>query len=168
MSYLHCLSHLLLNSNGAADSKETKNCQESWVIELPLNECPELSVVFLATKKPNQNKIFRNSQDWGDPSEAPVEAASAGGVKKELFAFSSFSFIVMKEPSHFHSGETVSDQMGGQARIGREAVFQGAAASLGAFSSFSEVQPVSEESSSGKRKCCAAWELTGCPSSTNN
>lgn len=60
MSYLHRLSHLLLNSIGAADSKQTKHCQESWVIELPLNECPELSVMFLATKKPNQNKtIFR-------------------------------------------------------------------------------------------------------------
>lgn len=60
MSYLHRLSHLLLNSNGAADSNQTKNCQESWAIELPLNECPELSVIFLATKKPNQKKtIFR-------------------------------------------------------------------------------------------------------------
>lgn len=139
------------------------------MIELLLNECPELSVIFLATKRPNQNKtFFRIHRAEVIPQKHSGGAASTGGVTKELFAFPSFSFIVMKEPSHFHRGETVSGQKGGQARMGREEVFRGAAASLGAFSSLSEVQPVSEKSSSGTRRCCAAWKLTGCLSSTDN
>lgn len=52
-------------------------------------------------------------------------AASTGGVTEELFAFSSFSLIVMKEPSHFtvgklFQGRRVDKQGGGGRQFSKE------------------------------------------------
>lgn len=100
MSSLLCLSHFLLNSNGAAQNKQTKNCQESQVIALPGNEYPESPAVFLANSKQTPN--FWIPRGGGDCSETLAGILPVGSVtKKKPIAFGSFSFFVMKEPFPF-------------------------------------------------------------------
>lgn len=81
MYSLLCLSHLLLNSNGDAQNKQTKNCQESRVIALPGNERPESPAVFLANSKQTPN--FRIPRGGGDCSETLAGILPAGSVTKK-------------------------------------------------------------------------------------
>lgn len=104
MSSLLCLSHLLLNSNGAAQNKQTKNCQESQVIALPGNEYPESPAVFLANSKQTPN--FRIPRGGGDCSETLAGILPVGSVTKKanclwlLFVFcneGTFSISIEQE-----------------------------------------------------------------------
>lgn len=169
MSYLHCLSHLLLNSNGAADSKWAKNRQGSWVIELPLNECPELSVVFLTTKKPNLTKmIFRihrtevipQKPQWGlHQQEVSQKSCLPSAPSPSLWWRNLLTSTVGK----LLQARRVDEHGEGARRFFKEQ--QPPWVPSACFLNCTQCQrKVAQE----KVGAVLTWELTGCPSLTNH